>query len=44
VKRPGRFSWTLHNLVGHPLSEMLHLIGCERASEWVHDVTAPKER
>lgn len=38
----GRFAWTLHNVVGHPLSEVLHQIGAQRASNWVHDVTMPK--
>lgn len=38
-----RFRWTLHNLVGHPLSEVLHLLGLHRASTWAHDATLPKE-
>ena len=33
--------WTFHNLVGHPLSEVLHLLGFERASGRVHDRTLP---
>lgn len=38
-----RFAWTLHNILGHPLSEMLHLFGLARASRWVHDVTMPRD-
>lgn len=37
----GPFSWTLHNIVAHPLSEILHLLGAKKASNWVHDVTIP---
>lgn len=37
----GRFNWTLHNTVGHPVSEVLHQIGLRKASDWVHDVTVP---
>ena len=42
VGRQGRLaSWPVHNLVGHPLSEMLHLLGLDRAASWVHDGTLP---
>ena len=40
---PHRFKWTLHNLVGHPLSEVLYQLGFEGASDWAHEVTAPPE-
>lgn len=38
----GRFAWTLHNVVGHPLSEVLHQVGAQRAANWVHNVTMPE--
>lgn len=38
----GRFKWTLHNVVAHPLSEILHQIGMQRASNWIHDITIPE--
>jgi hypothetical protein len=38
---PGRFQWTLHNLVAHPLSEVLYQIGLEKASNYIHDHTTP---
>lgn len=38
---PEHFRWTLHNVLGHPLSELLHLVGARRASNWVHDQTIP---
>ena len=38
---PDPFKWTAHNFVGHPLSEILHLVGLRRASTWMHDATSP---
>ena len=38
-----RFRFTLHNMLGHPLMEMFHLLGLDAASRWIHDVTLPKE-
>ena len=40
----GRFKWTLHNVVAHPLSELLYLVGFEKASNWVHDTTVPAHK
>ena len=47
LSRLGPFKWSLHNLVAHPLSEMVYLLGLgtapfERASNWIHDVTIPE--
>jgi hypothetical protein len=44
LARLGRFSWTLHNLVAHPVSEILFLIGLEKASNFVHDITVPEHQ
>lgn len=38
---PKRFQWTIHNLVGHPLSEVLFQLGFKELSERVHDESAP---
>lgn len=38
---PSRWRWTLHNLVAHPLSELLFQVGAERAANAVHDATIP---
>lgn len=38
----GRFAWSFHNLVAHPLAEVLYLLGAERLSTWVHDATIPE--
>jgi len=39
---PERFQWTLHNLIAHPLSELLFQIGLRRWSDRVHDLTIPE--
>lgn len=36
-----RWRWTLHNMVAHPLSEIVYQIGLKSVSNWVHDVTIP---
>jgi len=38
---PDPFKWSVHNLVGHPLSEVCYLVGLRRAADWVHDATIP---
>ena len=40
---PPRLQWTLHNLVAHPVSEILFQLGLREWSELVHDKTAPEE-
>ena len=42
LSKLGPFKWTLHNVVAHPLSELVYLIGFEQASNWIHDVTVPE--
>jgi|GEM_PF-5850147 len=41
---PPKFRWTPHNLIGHPMSEILHLLGEEALSDLVHDATLPRIR
>ena len=44
-------NWTVHNIISHPVSEVLYLIclpfvGREKAeniSGWIHDVTLPDQ-
>ena len=38
---PKRFQWTIHNLIAHPLMEVLYQIGLEELSSKVHDTTMP---
>jgi hypothetical protein len=46
LSKLGPFKWTLHNMVAHPLGEIIYLFGLctapfERISNWLHDVTIP---
>lgn len=41
AKLPERFQWTLHNLVAHPVSELLFQVGLTHAADRVHDLTSP---
>jgi len=38
---PEHFRWTFHNVVAHPVSEIVHLVGLGRLSDWIHDSTIP---
>ena len=42
ARLPVRFQWTLHNLVAHPLSEVLYQCGFEDLGNRLHDATVPK--
>tara|TARA_B100000674_G_scaffold471701_1_gene460774 strand:+ start:622 stop:768 length:147 start_codon:yes stop_codon:yes gene_type:complete len=37
------FSYTIHNIIAHPLMEILHLIGFTELGDKIHDATLPKE-
>ncbi|TXH10978.1 MAG: hypothetical protein E6R03_14820 [Hyphomicrobiaceae bacterium] len=39
---PERWRWTLHNVVGHPVSELLYQIGLMSVGNYVHDITVPE--
>ena len=42
IKRlPKRFHWTIHNIIGHPASEIFKQLGLTRLSVWAHDITEP---
>ena len=41
ARLPDRFKMTLHNMVGHPVSEVLGLFGFTELSTAVHDGTLP---
>ena len=38
---PPRFRWTLHNLVGHPVREVLYQVGCKDLGKAVTYATTP---
>jgi len=42
ARLPERFRWTAHNLIAHPLSEVLYQIGLHDLSNRVHDWTIPE--
>jgi len=44
LSKLGRFSWTLHNVVAHPISEILYLIGYEDLGNKIHDITIPTHK
>lgn len=44
ARLPTRWRWTLHNVVGHPLSELLYQFGRDDLSDWAHDITMPWHR
>jgi hypothetical protein len=39
---PERYQWTLHNLVAHPISEVVHLAGYTELGNRLHDMTIPQ--
>lgn len=38
---PVRFHWTIHNVIAHPIHEVLHLVGLPTLADRVHDATIP---
>jgi len=41
VSKLGRFNYTIHNLIAHPIMELLHLIGLTDLGNKIHDCTLP---
>ena len=39
---PNDLKWAPHNLIAHPLMEILFQIGLESAGEYIHDITTPR--
>jgi hypothetical protein len=38
-----KFEYTIHNIIAHPLMEILHLIGFTELGNKIHDATLPKK-
>ena len=38
----GRYKWTIHNVIAHPLSEVFHLLGYSQLGNKIHDITIPE--
>lgn len=34
--------WIIHNLIAHPLMQILALLGFTKKAIWLHDITVPK--
>lgn len=37
-----KFSWFIHNIFAHPLTQIFALFKCYKIAFWIHDVTVPK--
>lgn len=37
-----KFAWMIHNIIGHPVMQLLAFFGFYRAAFWVHDKTVPR--
>lgn len=42
AKSKEHFKWSFHNLIAHPMSEIVYLLGFEKLSNWVHDASIPE--
>jgi hypothetical protein len=40
-KLPEKLKFAPHNIIAHPISEILHLLGLEALSIYLHDETIP---
>lgn len=41
-KTSEHFRWTFHNIIGHPLSEIVYIFGFKNLSNKIHNQTIPK--
>ena len=41
LSKLGRLSYTVHNIVGHPIAEIFWVLGLEKAGNYIHDITVP---
>lgn len=42
-KLPKKYRWTIHNLIAHPLMEIVHILGATELGNKIHDITAPSD-
>jgi len=40
--KKNKFDYTIHNLIAHPLMEILHLLGFTEIGNKIHDYTLPR--
>ena len=43
-KLPSKYHYTIHNLIGHPLMEIVYQLGFSNLSELIHSATTPEEQ
>jgi hypothetical protein len=41
-KTSQHFRWSFHNIIGHPLSEIVYLLGFKKLAHRIHNKTTPK--
>lgn len=41
LNKLGPFKWTIHNIIAHPIAEILWLLQLKKAGNFVHDITVP---
>lgn len=41
TKLPGKYQYSAHNLIAHPLMELAHLCGYTELGNKIHDATLP---
>lgn len=34
--------WVIHNIIAHPLMQILSFFKCYKTAMWIHDITTPK--
>ena len=40
-KLPEKYHYSIHNLLGHPLMEVCHILGKPELADKIHDLTLP---
>ncbi len=41
LSKLGRFSYCIHNMLGHPIAELFWVAGLDNIGDYVHDITVP---
>ena len=41
LSKLGRFSYFIHNIVGHPIAGVFWVLGLVKVGDYVHDITVP---
>jgi hypothetical protein len=41
LSKLGRFSYCIHNMLGHPIAELFWVSGLDNIGDYVHDITVP---